>query len=223
MIKTLGAIFSLELMIVWRRAQQWLYPLAFFMMTCCLFPLVFTPDEARLSDLLPGGIWLNALLASILATQTMLDGDLEDNHLEQVCLSDLPLSLLLLIKFSVQWLLTQAPIILMTPILGLLFHLSSLTIAILCLSLMLGTPLFTLIGCLVSALTLSLRQPGALLGLLILPLCTPILIFGVNMVQQAQMGLAIIGPLTFLAGLSLAALTLLPWAIAGILRMHLAD
>lgn len=213
----------LEFKIVWRRAQQWLYPLAFFMMTCAMYPLIFTPDAAQLILLLPGGIWLNALLASILATQSMWEGDVEDDHLSQLCLSDLPLSVLLLLKLSVQWLLTQVPIILLTPLLGLIFHLPTVTVATLCLSLTIGTPLFTLIGCLISALTLSLGQPGALLGLLILPLCTPILIFGVNMVQQAQSGLAIVGPLAFLAGMSVLALTLLPLAIAGILRMHLAD
>ena len=102
-----------------------------------------------------------------------------------------------------------------------MFHLSLSSIGALCLSLLLGTPILTLVGSMGVALTLGLRQQGVLLGLLMLPLVTPVLIFGVNVVQQAQAHLSILGPVAFLAGLTVLAITLLPVGIAATLRVSL--
>jgi heme exporter protein B len=111
----------------------------------------------------------------------------------------------------------------LTPALGWLFHLSLSAIVSLTLGLLLGTPILTLIGSFGTALTLGLRQQGVMLGLLIFPLVTPVLIFGVNIVQQSQAGISVVGPLAFLAGLCVLVMTLLPMAIAYALRLSVDD
>jgi len=223
MLKTLIHIFYAELILLWRRSHEWIYPLGFFVIVISLFPLAFSPDPLFLEKIIPGGIWIAALLASLLSITNVFFADLEDGALEQLLLSRIPLAFILLAKFIAQWLLTQLPLILLTPLLGVLFHLSAFTIFSLCMSLLLGTPVLTLMGSFTVALTLGLRQQGALLGLIMLPLVIPVLIFGVNIVQQAQAGFAIIGPLSFLAGLSLFAMTVLPVTIAATIRVGMDE
>jgi heme exporter protein B len=219
MLKSLWLLFYIELILRLRRLQESLYPLGFFLIVITLFPLAFTPDPQFLQQFIPGGIWIAALLASLLSIETIFVADREDGHLEQILLSQLPLTFVLLTKLTAQWVTTQLPLILLVPLLGLLFHLPGMTVFLLSCSLLLGTPILTLIGSMSVALTLGLRQQGVLLGLIMLPLVMPVLIVGVSIVQQAQAGFSVLGPLSFLAGLSVFAITLLPWAIACTLRV----
>ncbi|RDI46589.1 heme exporter protein CcmB [Aquicella lusitana] len=221
MLKAALYVFYLELILLLRRSQEWLYPLGFFVIVVSLFPLAYTPDPVFLQQFIPGCIWIAALLASLLSIENVFFTDMEEGSAEQFLLSEIPLTLLLLAKLFAHWLVTQLPLIVLTPLLGLMFNLSGTAITALCLSLLLGTPILTLIGSLGVSLTLGLRQQGVLLGLLILPLVTPVLIFGVMIVQQSQTFSAIAGPLAFLAGLSVFAITVLPWTIAATLRISL--
>lgn len=223
MLKTMWFVFRTEILLLFRRSQEWLYPLGFFLIVVTLFPLAFTPDPAFLQKYIPGCIWIAALLASLLSIENLFFTDLEDGHLEQLILSPLPLTLIMLTKLLAQWLVTELPLILLTPLLGLMFHLPASAMLTLVVSLLLGTPILTLIGSLGVALTLGLRQSGMLLGLLILPLTTPVLIFGVNMVQQSQAGFSITGPLAFLAALCVLSVTVLPAAIAATVKVGMDD
>lgn len=223
MFKAFWFVFLSELTLLLRRSEEWLYPLGFFVIVMSLFPLAFTPDPGFLQKYIPGCIWIAALLASLLSIENVFFTDLEEGNLEQLILSQMPLSLIIIAKLSAQWIVTELSLVILTPLISALFHLSFTSIAALCLSLLLGTPILTLIGSLGVALTLGLRQQGVLLGLLIFPLVTPVLIFGVNIVSQSQAGLSITGPLAFLAGLSMLAFTLLPWAIAASLRISMDD
>lgn len=223
MLKAVWFVFYTELILLLRRSQEWLYPLGFFIIVISLFPLALTPDPVFLQKFVPGCIWIAALLASLLSIENVFFTDIEDGNLEQLLLSHTPLSLLVLAKLCAQWIVTELPLVILTPLLGVLFHLSMKAILALCLSLLLGTPILTFIGSLGVALTLGLRQQGVLLGLLILPLVTPVLIFGVNIVQQSQSGFSIVGPLAFLGGLFVLAITLLPWVIAASLRISVDD
>lgn len=223
MLKITVQIFYAELILLWRRSQEWVYPLAFFIIVISLFPLAFTPDPAFLQKYIPGCIWIAALFASILSIENIFYTDLEEGYMEQLMLSQVPLTISLLAKFSAQWLATQLPLILLIPLLSIFFHLSLVTTLAICFSLLVGTPILILLGSLGVALTLGLRQQGVLLGLLILPLVTPVLIVGVNIAQQAQAGLSFMGPLAFLTGLSVLAITLLPWTIATTLRVSMDD
>lgn len=223
MLKAIRFIFYTEWVLLLRRSREWLYPLGFFLIVISLFPLAFTPDPIFLQKFIPGCVWIAALLASLLAVENVFFTDIEEGNIEQLLLSQLPLSLLILIKLLVQWLITQLPLIILTPLIGIIFHLPITAILYLCISLLLGTPVLTLIGCFGVALTIGLRQQGVLLGLLILPLVIPILIFGVSIVQQAQTHGSLAAPLAFLAGLSIFAITLLPFTIAATLRVSLDD
>ena len=221
MLRKCQLIFYYELTLLLRHSQEWLYPVGFFLIIIMLFPLAFTPDPAFLQKYVPGCIWIAALLANLLTVEHIFTADMEEGFIEQLQLSGTPMTLFILSKLSAQWLVTQLPFILLTPLIGLLFHLPLMIIIVLCISLLLGTPILILIGSLGTALTLGLRQQGVLLSLLLLPLVIPILIFGVSMVQQRQANLVITGPLLFLAGILCLALTLLPSAIAATIKINL--
>src|SRR3990167_576379 len=221
MLKAAWFVLYTELLLHLRRSQEWLYPVGFFVVIISLFPMAFSPDPAFLQRYIAGCIWLAALFASVLSIQPMFYVDLEEGHLEQLRFSQLPFTLIILMKLIAQWLVTELPLILLTPLLGLLFHLSSATILMLCTSLLIGTPILTLIGSLGVALTVGLRQQGVLLGLIMLPLVTPVLIFGITITQQAQAGFSVLGPLMFLAGIALLAISLLPYVISSTLAIGL--
>lgn len=223
MHKTLWTVFYFELLLLWRRSQEWLYPIAFFLIVISFLPFAFSPDPTLLRQLIPGGIWLAALFASILSVETIFQADLEEGSLEQWALSPTPLAFLTLAKLTAHWISSTLPLIIITPLIGWLFQLSTQSILILCISLLLGTPILLLLGSFGVALTLGLRQQGMMLGLLILPLAAPVLIFGVNMVLQAQAGFSVTGPLAFLGGLFIITSVSLPIAIAAALRVSLDD
>lgn len=219
MLRLIGYIFYTELLLLLRRSQEWLYPLVFFIITIFLFPLIFTPQTEILQKHLAGYIWLVALFASFLAIENVFHAEIEDGYLEQLKLNPTPLTFFIIPKLFAQWLIVELPLIFLTPLLAWFFHLSAKTIGILCVSLLLGTPILTLIGSLGVALTLGLRQQGILLGLLILPLISPVLIFSVTMIQQVEAGFSPLGPLAFLAGLTIFAITCLPSVIASALKI----
>lgn len=222
MFKSLAFIFYSELLLQLRQKHAWLYPLCFYSMALCFVPFLF-PNNAELNYFLPGYFWIIALFASILSIQTIFLTDIEDGHLEQLILCNIPFPCIIFLKLVVQWFVTQLPLILLTPLLGMLLNMPANMLVLLCFTLLLGTPIFTFIGSFAVALTLGLRQGGILLSLLVLPLITPIVIFGVNILQQAMAGLNIAGPLAFLAALMLLSISLIPFATASILRLLLDE
>lgn len=219
MLKTAWFVLYTELLLLLRRSQEWLYPVGFFVMMVSLFPIAFSPDPVFLQKYLPGCVWIAALLSSLLSIQTLFLADMEEGFLEQIILSPLPLSLFLVSKLTAHWIATSLPLILLTPILGILFHVNLYIIALLVLSLLVGTPILILLGAFSVSLTLELRQQGILLGILMLPLVIPVLIFGVNIAQLAQAQLSVTGPILFLCGLCVLAITTLPLIIASTIKL----
>ncbi len=216
----IATIFYTELLLLFRRSQQWLYPLCFFVIVICLFPFAFAPDPDFLQKYLPGCIWIAALLASLLSIQTIFLTEIEEGSLEQWLLSTTPLTFLLCAKLSAQWVMTTLPLLLLMPLLAYLLQLSGYVIVVLEISLLFGTIIFTLIGSLGVALTIGLRQQGTLLGVLMLPLVMPIFILGVTIAEYAQANLSIAAPLAFLAGVMMLMITILPVMIAAVLRVN---
>ena len=223
MLKTLCIIFYFELLLLWRRAQEWLYPIAFFVIIISLFPFIFSPDPVLLQTIIPGGVWIAALFASILSIETLFHTDAEEGALEQWLLSPVPLPFLTLSKLTAHWITTILPLIILTPFIGWMFQLSTDTIFVLTISLLLGTPILTLLGSFGVALTIGLRQQGVMMSLLILPLSAPVIIFGVNMVLQTQAGFSVTGPLALLAALLMIAVIGIPFAAAAALKIGLDD
>ena len=166
-------------------------------------------------------IWVSALLATLLSLDGMFRSDFEDGSLEQMLLSPQPLALLALAKVVAHWLVTGLPLIVSAPLLGVLLSMPADVMGVLLLTLLLGTPVLSLIGAIGVALTVALRRGGALLALLVMPLYVPVLIFGAQAVSAAGMGLSVSGQLYVLGALLALAASLAPLAIAAALRISL--
>jgi heme exporter protein B len=215
------ALLQRDLLLAFRNPEQLVNPLLFYLLVVTLVPLGVGADPQILRDIAPGIIWVAALLATLLALDSLFRNDLADGSLEQLALSPTPFALLIGIKILVHWLVTGLPLILLSPLFALLFLLSGDTAAILTLTLLLGTPALSAIGAIGAALTASIRNSGALLALIILPLYVPILIFAADAVAATQTGLPAAGQLYFLAALLVLSLTLAPLVSAAALKIHL--
>lgn len=208
-----------ELMITNRHRAELLNPLIFFVIVVCLFPLALNTQPQLLQMIAPGIIWVAALLATLLSLDQLFRSDATDGFLDQLLLSRHPLIALVVTKIFAHWLVTGLPLILLTPFLALLMHLSSTVTFTLCITLLLGTPVLSLIGAIFAALTLSLRSSGLLLPLLVLPFYIPILIFGAGGVALVVAGLAIHGQLAIMCAMLVLSLPLAPWATSAALKV----
>jgi heme exporter protein B len=209
-----------EVRMAMRRPADALSGLIFFIMVGSLFPLALGPDSALLRQIAPGVVWVAALLAVLLGQHRLFESDYADGSLEQLALARSPLPLLVGLKVFSQWLLSAVPLLLATPLLGWQYGLDGGVIAVLLLSLALGTPSLCLLAALGAALTLGLKGQ-LLLTLIVLPLSVPILIFGSHAVTQALQGLAAAPSLNLLGACLCLALLAGPWAIAAALRLAL--
>ena len=216
----LSAVVWRELLLAMRRPADALSSLAFFIMVGSLFPLALGPDSALLRQIAPGVVWVAALLAVLLGQHRLFESDYADGSLEQWALARSPLLLLVGLKVLAQWLVGVLPLLLATPLLGWQYGLEGDVIAVLLLSLALGTPSLCILAALGAALTLGLRGQ-LLLTLIVLPLSVPILIFGSHAVTQALQGLAVTPSLNLLGACLCLALLAGPWAIAAALRLAL--
>jgi len=222
MIQAFNALMKRDLLLAFRHRGELANPLLFFLMIVTLFPLGVSPEVVLLRKIAPGVIWIAALLAALFSLESLFRSDFEDGALEQMLLSPQPLSVLVLAKVLAHWLVSGLPMLLMAPLLGLLLAMPDPAIAALELTLVIGTPLLSLIGAIGVALTVGLRRGGVLLTLLIMPLYIPVLIFATNAVTAAAAGMPIAGQIYFLASLLVLALTLAPLAIAAALRISVS-
>lgn len=210
-----------DLTVALRRVHDVLTPVIFFAIVVALFPLGVGPEPATLAALAPGVLWVAALLATMLSLPRMFAADYADGTLEQLLLAPQPLSVLVLGKISAHWLLTGLPLVVLSPLLALQLYLPSDAIVTLVLSLALGTPVLSLLGAVGAALTLGLRGGGVLISLLVLPLYTPILIFGAGSVAAAATGLETEAYNSLLGAFLALTITFAPWATAAALRVSL--
>ncbi len=208
-----------DLLLAYRRRGEVASPLIFFVLVSTLIPLGISPDSARLAELAPGIIWVMALLATLLSTETLFASDYQDGSLEQLLISPQLLALPLLGKILAHWLVTGLPLTLVSPLIGLMLSLPAAGLLPMMASLALGTACLSLIGAVGAALTVSLRKGGLLLSVLVIPLYMPVIIFGSTAVQSAIDGLNWLGPLAVLGAMLSAAAALCPLAIAGALRL----
>jgi heme exporter protein B len=214
------AVLRRDLLIGLRHRSELFNPLVFFFIVVTMFVLALGPYENTLRQVAPAIIWVAALLASTLSLDMMFHSDLEDGSLEQFLLSPHPLIIIVIAKILAHWLLTAAPLMVAALFLGLMVYLPQAAMLPLLLTLLLGTPVLSLVGAVLTALTVGLRGSGILLTLLILPLYIPVLIFSVATVDNASKGLAITGELYFLGAMLVLAVTLAPFATASSLRVR---
>ncbi|MEK6708815.1 MAG: heme exporter protein CcmB [Pseudomonadota bacterium] len=214
-------VIQRDLLLAIRRRADVLTTLFFFIIVVSLFPLGVGPEINILRTMAPGVVWVAALLASMLSLGRMFSSDYLDGTLEQMLLSPQSLAMLVLGKALAHWLVTGVPLVLMSPVLGIQYDLSADALLVLTASLLLGTPVLSLIGAIGAALTLGLRGGGVLVSLLVLPLYIPVLIFGAGAVEASAAGLGAGAHLSLLGAFLLASLVLAPWATAVSLRISM--
>ncbi len=214
-------VIKRDLLLAMRRRSDVLTTLFFFIIVVSLFPLGVGPEINMLRTMAPGVVWVAALLASMLSLGRMFSSDYLDGTLEQMLLSPQSLAMLVLGKALAHWLVTGVPLVLMSPVLGIQYDLSADALLVLTASLLLGTPVLSLIGAIGAALTLGLRGGGVLVSLLVLPLYIPVLIFGAGAVEASAAGLGAGAHLSLLGAFLLASLVLAPWATAVSLRISM--
>jgi heme exporter protein B len=208
-----------DLILAWRRRADVLATLFFFVIVTSLFPLGIGPEPITLRTIAPGIVWVAALLASMLSLGRLFGNDYQDGTLEQLLLTPQPAYLVVLGKVLAHWLVSEVPLIIFAPVLGLQFGLSQNSLVIVVVSLLLGTPILSLIGSIGAALTLGLRSANVLVALLVLPLYIPVLIFGTGAIEATVSGTPTQPWLLLLSATLILAFVFAPWATSAALKI----
>ncbi|MFD0323485.1 MULTISPECIES: heme exporter protein CcmB [Lysobacter] len=221
LIGSARALLARDLRLLWRRRGDALQPALFALLMVVLFALALGGEKQALSRVAAGVLWLASLLAGLLSLDTLFRGDAEDGSLEQWMLAPVPLGWLVAVRTFMHWATTALPLLIATPFLGELLYLPHEQLPVLLASLALGTPLLSLLGAVVAALTVGMRRSGILVALLALPLYVPVLVFGAGSVARSAQGLDPVGALLLLAAGLVVALLLAPLAAAAAIRIAL--
>ena len=216
------ALLARDLRLLWRRRGDALQPAMFALLVVVLFALALGGEARVLSKVASAVLWMAVLLAGLLALDTLFRGDAEDGSLEQWMLAPVPLSWLVLVRTFTHWATTALPLLVATPFLAELLHLPRDQLPVLLASLALGTPLLSLLGAVVAALTVGMRRSGILVALLALPLYVPVLVFGAGSVAARAQGLDPVAALLLLGAGLVLALVLAPLAAAAAIRIALS-
>lgn len=215
------SVLAHDLLLSMRQRTDILTPLVFFVIVTSLFPLAVGPEPSVLRTIGPGVVWVAALLANLLSMHRLFAHDLINGTLEQLLLAPHSLTVLVSAKIASHWLTSGLPLVVIAPVLGLQMGLEADALGLLTLTLLLGTPVLSLLGAVGAALILGLRGGGVLLSLLVLPLYTPVLIFGTAAVGAASIGTDVEGHLSLLGAFLALAVVFAPWVTAVTLRISL--
>jgi heme exporter protein B len=210
-----------DLLLALRRKSDVGTALLFFVIVSSLFPLGVGAEPNLLRAIGPGVIWVAALLSSMLSLSRLFADDHADGTLEQMLLGAAPLGVVVAAKTASHWLVSGLPLVLIAPLLAIQYDLSASLIGVLTLSLLIGTPVLSMIGAIGAALTLGLRGGGVLLSLLVLPLYVPVLVMGAGSVDMAAAGLVPDAQLLLLTAMLIVAAVFSPWAVAAALRISI--
>lgn len=218
-MSALSALFVRDLKLAARVGGGAGIGVLFFLIVIVLTPFGIGPDLALLGRIGPAILWLGALLASLLTLDRLIAADAEDGSLDLMLGAATPLELTVATKAIAHWLTTALPLVIVTPLLGLLMNLDLKASGAVALTLLAGTPALTFIGLIGAALSVTLRRGGLLLAVLVMPLTVPVLIFGVSASNAAIVGPLPFGtPFTILCALSLLSLVVGTFAAAAALR-----
>ena len=216
-----AAMLRRDLTLAWRRRGDLAMPVLYAVIVVVLFPFALGPDLALLQRIAGGVVLVTVLLAMLLALDGMFASDIEDGSLEQLALAPQPLALMLGMKVLAHWIATALPLLVIAPLLAGMLHLPTIAMPALLLALLLATPLLSLLGAVLVALTAGTRRSGMLLALMLLPLCVPVVIFAAGAVAAAQEGLPWFAPVAWLAAALVLSVVLAPLACAAALRIAL--
>ncbi|MCK4842069.1 MAG: heme exporter protein CcmB [Methylococcales bacterium] len=219
LISAFIAVIRRDLILAFRRRAEIANPVFFFILVVTLFPLGVGANPKLLQAMAPGIIWVSALLAVMLSLDGLFRSDFDDGSLEQMLLSPHPLTILVLGKIIAHWLVTGLPLLLVAPLLAVFLGMPEQALETLLMTLILATPVLSLIGAIGVSLTVGLRRGGMILSLLVLPLYVPVLIFASNAVEMAGNGLAVDAQINILIAIFLMSVVLAPLPAAAALRM----
>lgn len=208
-----------DLLIAYKRKNDLFNPFMFFVLVATLFPIGISPEPEALGEISAGVLWISALLASLLAMDNLFRSDFEDGSLELLMLSPHPLYFLVLAKNIAHWLVSGLPIVLVSPLIAYMLNFPEGAYSTLVLTLLLGTPVLSLLGSIGVALTVGLGSRGLILAVITLPMSVPVLIAGTLTVSQTLEGASLSGYLAIMGAMLVAALTLAPLASAAALRI----
>jgi heme exporter protein B len=220
-VNAFNAVFVRDLRVAFRRWSELAYPLIFFIIVVALFPLALSPTTQQLREVGTGVLWVAALLSSLLALDGLFRSDADDGSLEQLLLSPVPMTVTVLAKIAAHALVTLLPLICLVPLTALSYNMPLNALPTLAVALLLATPTLSVFIALGAALTVSLRRGGSIVGLLVLPLTGPLLIFGTRATDLSINGESPTAPLLFLAALAVLAVSLGPLAIAAAVKVGL--
>jgi heme exporter protein B len=221
MSRAFSSLLLRDLKLAGRSGGSAALALAFFALMATLVPLGIGADLRLLAKVAAGVLWVGAVLAALLSLDRLFQADFDDGSLDLIALSPLSLEQVALAKFVAHWLSTGLPLTLLSPLLALFFGLPGKGMLMLVISLLVGTPAVSAIGAIGASLTLSLKRGGLILPLIILPLLTPVVIFGAGAVSAALNGL-VNGAVGLLGAFSLAAVLVSPFVTAASVRLNLA-
>ena len=213
------ALVARDIRIALRQLSDTLMVIVFFIIAAALFPFGVGPEPNLLARMAPGVLWVTALLAAMLSFDRLFQNDYEDGTLELLVIAPQPVWLTALAKIAAHWLTTGLPLLVASPVIGIMLNLRPDGYGVLMAAMALGTAIISLVGALGAALTLGSRRSGVLLSLLVLPLVIPVLIFGAGAVEAVIGGFPATQQLLVLGGMLLACVVVCPWGCAVALRM----
>ncbi len=211
-----------DLLVAYKRKNDILNPFMFFLIVCSLFPIGISPDPARLGEIASGVLWISALLASLLAMDSLYRNDFENGSLEQLLVSPHPLYFLVLAKNVAHWLVSGLPVVVVSPLVAYMLSLPGDAYGVMFFTLLLGTPILSLLGSIGVALTVGLGSRGLILAVITLPMSVPVLIAGTLTIQEALNGASLAGYIAVLGAMFVGSLTLAPLASAAALRISVS-
>ena len=217
--KTLLAVAKRDFALAYRQRAELMQPIMFFLMVITLFPLAIGANPQTLQLVSGAIVWVAAILSLLMGLERLFRDDYIDGSLEQLILSPTPLYMIVLVKVISHWLVNIIPLLLISPLLALFLNMTHTMYFTLILTLLLGTPIISLVGAIGVALTVGLQRSGVLVALLLIPLFIPLLIFATSAIDSASMNLPISFQLGIMASLLLFSLAIAPMVIAYSLRV----
>lgn len=218
-VSPIMSVIKRDLVLAFRQKAELLQPLLFFVMVITLFPLGIGPGPETLQKIGPGVIWVAAILSSLLGMDKLFRDDFNDGSLEQLQLSNISLSWGMFVKVLVHWCVSFLPLLFISPLLALFLNLTTPMYWSLVFTLVLGTPLLSLVGAIAVALTVGLQRGGVLLSLLLLPVFIPLLIFATSAVESAALGLNYLPQIAIIGAMLCFAIAITPFAISYAIRV----
>ena len=213
-----GVQFRRDILIAIRGRPETANPIAFFVLALSLFVFAVGTDSETLPRVAPGVVWVVALFVAMLSTDNLFHRDYDDGSLELMLLHNHPLFLGVLGKLLAHWCVSGLPVAILSPLAAIFINAPPEIIVTLVGTLLLGTPVLTLIGGIGAALTAGLGRGGLLLAVLVMPLYIPVLIFGSGACYRVLDGAMATGPVLWLIALLAGSITLAPFAIGAALK-----